>query len=187
MRVRLVATGALLAGALLGGCQSTVNGNPQGSGANPTEPAFPTSQPSRTTSAPPTTSPPTQPSVPSSSPAATAPPTAEALPPQDGYVFVTTKSGQTRCQVSTTDVGCEAPFTNAPAVDGAPANGVRMTAGGQLKWILGNLGDIPVVTMDYRTYSAVGWTIVASEDGTRFTNDATRHGMLVAIQGVEAF
>ena len=178
-----MATGALLASALLGGCQSTVDGNPQGSGANPTEPTFPTSQPTRTTSASPTTQPP----VPSSSPAAAAPPTAEALPPQNGYVFVTTKSGQTRCQVSTTEVGCEAPFTDAPVVDGAPANGVRMTAGGQLKWILGNLGDIPVVAMDYRTYSAVGWTIVASEDGTRFTNDATRHGMFVAIQGVEAF
>jgi hypothetical protein len=27
------------------------------------------------------------------------------------------------------------------------------------------LGDIPAVTLDYRTYSAVGWTIVAGEAG----------------------
>lgn len=183
MRMRLTATGAVMIGALLSGCQSTVDGNPQGNGGNPTEPSFPTSQPSRTTPAPSTTQPP----ISSPSPTAAPPPTAEALPPQNGYVFVTTKSGQTRCQVSTTEVGCEAPFTDAPTVDGAPANGVRMTAGGQLTWILGNLGDIPVVTMDYRTYAAVGWTIVATEDGTRFTNDGTRHGMFVAIQGVEAF
>ena len=83
--------------------------------------------------------------------------------------------------------GCEAPFTNSPPVDGTPANGVRVTADGQLKWVLGNLGDIPVVTIDYRTYTAQGWTIVAAEDGTRFTNDATSHGMFVAIGGVDSF
>lgn len=179
-------TGVLMASALLGGCQSTVDGNPQGSAGNPTEPTFPTSQPTRTTSTPSTTQT-TRPTPPAPAPTAAAPPTAEALPPQNGYVFVTTKSGQTRCQVSTTEVGCEAPFTAAPVVDGAPANGVRLTAGGQLTWILGNLGDIPVVTLDYRTYSAVGWTIVAAEDGTRFTNDASKHGMFVSIQRVEAF
>ena len=170
--------GVFAAAALLAGCQSTVDGNPQGNGGNPTEPSFPTSQPSRTTTTTPSPTP---------SPTTTAPPTAEALPPQNGYVFITTKSGQTRCQISATEVGCEAPFTNPPTVGGVPANGVRLTAGGQVEWISGNLGDIPVVTIDYRTYSAVGWTIVATEDGTRFTNDATRHGMSVAIQGVEVF
>jgi hypothetical protein len=72
-------------------------------------------------------------------------------------------------------------------MDGMPANGVRLTADGTLRWIVGNLGDIPVVTLDYRTYQAVGWTIVAGEDGTRFTNDATRHGMVVATSGVQSF
>jgi hypothetical protein len=102
-------------------------------------------------------------------------------------VFIETKSGQTRCQISAASVGCEAQFTNAPQVDGSPANGVEVTADGQLRWIVGNLGDIPVVPIDYRTYSAEGWTIVAAEDGTRFTNDATRHGAFVALQGVSAF
>jgi hypothetical protein len=111
----------------------------------------------------------------------------QTLPPQNGYVFIATKSGKTRCQISATNVGCEAQFANAPQVDGSTASGVEVTADGQLRWILGNLGDIPVVTIDYRTYSAQGWTIVATEDGTRFTNDSTRHGAYIAIQGVEAF
>jgi len=179
MTARLVAVSVLAMGALLSGCQSTVDGNPQGSGPNPTEPTFPTSAPSRTSPTPTTTT--TTTSV------AATPPAAEALPPQNGYVFITTKSGQTRCQISTAEVACEAPFTSSPVVDGAPANGVRVTADGQLKWVLGNLGDIPVVPIDYRTYSAQGWTIVATEDGTRFTNDGTSHGMFVAIGGVEAF
>jgi len=72
-------------------------------------------------------------------------------------------------------------------VDGVPANGVRVTANGVVSWLVGNLGDIPAVTLDYRTYSAVGWTIEAREDGTRFTNDRTGHGMNVAIEGVQEF
>jgi hypothetical protein len=175
--VRLMAVSGLAAAALLAGCQSTVPGAPQPNAQNPTEPTFPTSRPSRSS--------PTSPPSPSSSPSA--PPSAQALPPQNGYVFITTKSGQTRCQINATEVGCEAPFTNPPTVSGVPANGVRLTAGGQLEWISGNLGDIPVVTIDYRTYSALGWTIVSTKDGTRFTNDGTGHGMFVAIQGVEVF
>ena len=72
-------------------------------------------------------------------------------------------------------------------MNGMHANGVRLTANGEVSWLVGNLGDIPVVTLDYRTYSAVGWTIAAGEDGTRFTNDSTRHGMTVTIDGVQAF
>jgi hypothetical protein len=33
----------------------------------------------------------------------------------------------------------------------------------------------------------VGWTIEADEAGTRFTNDRTGHGMVVAVDGVRAF
>jgi hypothetical protein len=43
------------------------------------------------------------------------------------------------------------------------------------------------VTIDYRTYSAVGWTIDATSDGTRFTNQRTKRGMLVSIGKVESF
>jgi hypothetical protein len=35
------------------------------------------------------------------------------------------------------------------------------------------------VTLDYRMYEAVGWTIAATDSGTRFTNDRTAHGMFV--------
>jgi hypothetical protein len=102
-------------------------------------------------------------------------------------VFIETKSGQTRCQVSEDEVGCEAQFANAPTVDGSPANGVRLTANGDEKWILGNLGDIPVVTLDYRVYTALGWTIDAEEGGTKFVNDATGRGMFVSIEHVDVF
>jgi hypothetical protein len=114
-------------------------------------------------------------------------PRAEVLPPQNGYVFIETKSGKTRCQLNEEEVGCEAQFTNSPVLDGGRANGVRLTSQGQITWLVGNLGDIPVVTLDYRMYSAVGWTINADEDGTRFTNDRTGHGMTVSVDSVQAF
>lgn len=180
MMARMMAASLLAAGTLLAGCESTVPGSLAPTAQNPTEPTFPTSRPSRSSS---TTTPPAT----STTPIAAPPPVAEALPPQNGYVFITTKSGQTRCQISATEVDCEAPFTKSPEVDGEPANGVRVTADGQLSWVLGNLGDIPVVPIDYRTYTALGWTIAAGEDGTRFTNERTFHGMFVAIGGVDAF
>ena len=181
MKARLMTASVLAAGALVSGCQTTVPGSPEPNAQNPTEPSFPTSRPTRTTQ---TTSSPAPTPTP---PATAAPQPGVALPPQNGYVFIETKSGKTRCQISVTNVGCESDFTNAPAVDGVPATGVEVTADGQLRWIVGNLGDIPVVTIDYRTYSAQGWTIAAAEDGTRFTNDSTRHGMFITTAKVEVF
>lgn len=178
MTARLVLAGALAAGAVLAGCQSGTSGTPTTSGRSPTEPSFPSSRPStsRPAAAPPRTT------------APVSPPAAAVLPPDDsGYVFIETKSGQTRCQLNQQSVGCEAAFTNAPMQDGVRANGVNLSADGSLQWIVGNLGDIPVVTIDYGTYSAVGWTIVATSDGTRFTNQRTRHGMFVSLEKVEAF
>nr|WP_234811598.1 hypothetical protein [Mycolicibacterium canariasense] len=159
-----------------------INGHPTGApDTDGIEPTVPTPRPSRSTPAPPSTPAP-------SSPAPTAaPPGAETLAPQNGYVFIQTKSGLTRCQVSTAEVGCESQFQNAPEVDGAPANGVRLSADGEVHWVLGNLGDIPAVTLDYKTYQALGWTIAASTEGTRFTNDGTGHGMLVRVEGVDVF
>jgi hypothetical protein len=72
-------------------------------------------------------------------------------------------------------------------MEGTHANGVSVTAAGAVRWVVGNLGDIPVVTLDYRTYSAQGWTVVATTGGTRFTNDRTGHGMFVSIEKVESF
>ena len=181
MRKWQVLACALAASALVAGCGSGIEGKPVTSSAGPAEPSFPTSKPStsRPTAAPPTKTTPSRP---------VSPPAAEVLPPDDsGYVFIETKSGQTRCQIDEQSVGCEALFTNSPLQNGVRANGVNLSAGGDMQWIVGNLGDIPAVTIDYRTYSAVGWTIVATGDGTRFTNQATEHGMFVSVEKVEVF
>ena len=181
MKARPLLAGLLAIAAVIAGCQTGTPGTPVTSPESPTEPSFPTSRPPRPTAGPPKTINPA-PSTP------TAPaPGAEVLPPENGYVFIETKSGKTRCQINEDEVGCEAPFTNSPMQDGLRATGVRLTPDGAVEWIVGNLGDIPVVTLDYRTYRALGWTIVATENGTRFTNDSTGHGMVVAIEGVQTF
>jgi hypothetical protein len=174
---------------LVAGCSTTIDGKPVAMpGAGPTEPSFPTPRqspiPPTATVPPPTTSPgaPTTPASP------TAPAGAIPLPPdQNGYVFIETKSGMTRCQINKDSVGCEAPFTNSPMQDGEHANGVNITAGGSVQWVLGNLGAIPTVTIDYNTYNAQGWTIIATAEGTRFTNNRTGHGMFVSIEKVNTF
>lgn len=181
MKARLMVGCLLAAGVLLTGCSSSIEGSPVTSPLSPTEPDFPTARPTRSSPAP--TTAPTPPG-----PSTTAPPAgASPLEPQNGYVFIETKSGKTRCQLSKQEVGCESEFTNAPDIDGLPANGVRLNTDGQISWVLGNLGAIPAVTLDYRTYHALGWTIVASSDGTRFTNDSSGRGMVIAVQGVQTF
>lgn len=181
MKARLVLAGVLAAGALAAGCHTGTRGTPVTSPPAPTEPTFPTSRPStsRPAPTPSSTRPPTVPA---------APPAAQVLPPADsGWVFIETKSGQTRCQLNEQEVDCEAQFTNSPIKNGIQANGVRLTSDGTMEWVVGNLGDIPTVTIDYRPYSAVGWTIDASTDGTRFTNQRTRHGMFVSIDKVDSY
>jgi hypothetical protein len=180
MTARWALAAFVLAFAVLTGCQTGTSGTAVLNPTEPTEPSFPTSRPTRPTAAPPKTATPAPPSTPVA-------PGAQVLTPENGYVFIETKSGKTRCQLNTEEVGCEAQFTNAPVLDGTTANGVRVTTSGELSWLVGNLGDIPAVTLDYQTYSAVGWTIEASEDGTRFTNNGTGHGMVIAVEGVQAF
>ncbi|MDQ2625962.1 MAG: hypothetical protein M3Y90_03035 [Actinomycetota bacterium] len=174
---------ALAAALLLAGCSSTVDGNPTAApgGSGPPEPSLRTPRP---TTAPPSTPTPTSP--PPGAPGK--PGDAIALPPdENGYVFIETKSGRTRCQISTRQVDCEAEFTNSPLKSGEHANGVSVSSDGTVQWVLGNLGDIPVVTIDYLTYQAEGWKIDADVEGTRFTNDRTGHGMFVSIDNVETF
>jgi hypothetical protein len=169
------------------GCSSSIEGKPIAlPGAGPVEPTCPTPRPSTSTSAPTESSaPPTSPTTPASP---TAPAGAIPLPPdQNGYVFIETKSGTTRCQINKDSVGCEAPFTNSPLQDGEHANGVNLTADGTVQWVLGNLGAIPTVTIEYKTYEAQGWTIDATAEGTRFTNNQTGHGMFVSIDKVNTF
>ena len=149
-------------------------------GAGPTEPSFPKAKPP----------------IPSRAPARPAPPSAAPpvgaipLPPdQNVYVSIETKSGSTPSwSRSTTNCCMPCSSPNSPVQDGERANGVNITASGSVQWVLGNLGDIPTVTIDYRTYDAEGWTIAASESGTRFTNkSSTGHGMFVSVEHVDTF
>lgn len=176
VKAGLAAALLVTAGLAAAGCSSTIDGAATCPGCGPGgEPSFPTSRP---TAAPPTTT--TTPSGPSAG--------GETLAPSSsGYVYIETKSGQTRCQINSESVGCESNFTNPPVVNGEPANGVEVTADGTVRWISGNLGAIPTTTIDYSTYHAVGWTIDASSSGTRFTNDGTSHGMFISTGGVEVF
>ena len=168
----------LVTAALAAGCSTTVDGAATCPGCgNGSEPDFTTSRP--TTSAPTPTAPSTK----------TQPPAgAEILAPNaNGYVYIETSSGKTRCQISAGTVGCESEFTDSPVIDGERATGVEVSAGGSNRWVVGNLGAMPTTTIDYATYSAVGWTIEAASSGTRFTNADTGHGMFVSTEGVEFF
>lgn len=174
--MRILATAAwLLTAGLAAGCGSTVDGvaTCPGCGSD-SEPDFPTTRP-------------TTPS--STTPAPTGAPNRPGTlqPNAAGYVYIETRSGLTRCQISADTVGCESDFTDSPSVDGVPANGVEVSASGSNRWVLGNLGAMPTVTIDYDTYHAVGWTIEASSEGTRFSNDDTGHGMFVSTEQVEFF
>jgi hypothetical protein len=179
MRAQVAVAGFVLAAAAIVGCQSSTDGTATREPDSYLEPDMSTPRPTRPSPAPSST--------PAPAPSTPRQPGGEALAPQDGFVFIQTKSGKTRCQLDAQEVGCEAAFTNAPEVDGTPANGVRLSADGELSWVVGNLGAIPAVTLDYQTYSAVGWTIDADENGTRFTNDGTGRGMVISVEGVETF
>lgn len=154
---------ALVTAAALAGCGTTVDGVAicPGCGGG-TAPDFPTTE--------------------------TAVPGSDTLEPNaSGYVYIETKSGVTRCQLSAESVGCESQFSDPPTVDGEPATGVEVSADGANRWVVGNLGAMPTVAIDYSTYRAVGWTIEASADGTRFTNEDTGHGMFVSTGQVDFF
>jgi hypothetical protein len=121
---------------------------------------------------------------------------------------VRTQSGNTRCIVGS-DVVCQylPGFTQAPVEDpincppppgtslhcvtGIHFDLAHVTSAGAFNW---NDGNIPGseftndVVMSYgQTYRMRGWTISSAEDGTRFTNDASGHGMFVSIDNVSAF
>lgn len=174
-----------LATATLAGCSSTVEGVatcPAGC-VGGSEPDFPTARPTVTTPSTPPTTTRTMPT-----PIPKPPAEVEVLPPSaTGYVYIETKSGKTRCQISADTVGCESDFTDPPSINGEPATGVEVSASGGSRWVVGNLGAMPTTSIDYSTYQAVGWTIEAGSGGTRFTNDDTGHGMFISTDGVNFF
>jgi hypothetical protein len=106
---------------------------------------------------------------------------------EDASVAFQTQAGKVFCYVSPADVGCQAPFTNTPIQDGVRTNGVRLGADGTVEYLVGDLGDLPEPALEYSSFSAAGWTIDAAADGTRFTNDATGHGMFVNVDRVETY
>jgi hypothetical protein len=126
-----------------------------------------------------------------------------------GDVPVRTESGKTRCEVGSDVVVCQysAGFPQAPVdppINCSPPPGTYLrctsgihwhlasvTAAGAFRWNDGNIPGTPFVSdvvLNYnQTYAAQGWTIVPTEDGTRFTNDSTCHGMFVNIDNVYSF
>lgn len=124
---------------------------------------------------------------------------------------VRTQSGNTRCEVNPNTVVCQYlpgfaqapvdPPINCPPPPGTyghctgPAHWdlATVTSSGQFRWDEGNIPGGPSamasdLVLNYgHTYNGQGWTIAADEQGTRFTNDATGHGMFVSIDNVSAF
>ena len=113
---------------------------------------------------------------------------AEPLPLNErGYAYFYTKSGNTYCGVDAEEVRCSAQFTNTPVQGSMHANAVRFNADGTVEYLIADADVRPELTLDYKTYSALGWTIDATTDGTWFTNDQTGHGMFVSVEKVEVY
>ncbi len=180
---RVAVAAACLVTAVLAGCSTTVDGVASCPGCgNGTEPDFSTPRPTQ-----PTSPPSTEPSQPATS-TPEQPVGGQTLEPNsNGYVYIETRSGKTRCQISADTVGCESEFTDSPVLEGENANGVEVSASGSNRWVLGNLGAMPTTTIGYGTYQAVGWTITADSTGTTFTNDSSGHGMFVSTERVDFF
>jgi hypothetical protein len=76
------------------------------------------------------------------------------------------------------------------AASSVPPRGMRTADNGTFAWGEGNIGgvDSGEVTLVYgQTYHIKGWTVLPAFDGTRFTNDASGHGVFVSIDRVSPF
>jgi len=113
------------------------------------------------------------------------------------FQYVSTVSGAVRCVISADHVSCERSsaegFPDAPPADSGTGNMniARVDADGSFEWGLANIGSGPdggPLMLQYDLpYQIKGWTVAPSSDGTRYTNDATGHGMFVSIDGVDPF
>lgn len=105
-----------------------------------------------------------------------------------GYLAVATDSGSISCLVQPAWIACETPAANWPLhEDGTPYHSVKCNADGSIEWADGQMGDLPRTTIGDAVYRALGWKIMAVEEGLRFTNDETGHGVYVTTQKVEGF
>jgi len=112
--------------------------------------------------------------------------------------YVSTMSGEVRCGIKATQVACNRTagegFLQAPT-SGKPAGWhwgmATISPDGSFNWVDGNIGGAYInqdITMNYgQSYTYNGWTLLASSDGTRITNNATGHGMFVSIQNTYPF
>jgi hypothetical protein len=120
-----------------------------------------------------------------------------------GVQYVRTQSGAVRCLVLSNDEGhgggpavaCEhgPGFPQAPVSQyGNRFDIAKVDASGNFRWEDGNIGGGGTPQNDLvlsygQTVHSQGWTIAPTSDGTRFTNDASGHGMFVSIENVSSF
>lgn len=101
---------------------------------------------------------------------------------------VNTQTPPMLCEIGSDDaepgigpnVICQGRFVQA----GADEDQAFVTASGQFSYRTANIGvgynHAPFDTLvPEQTYHIQGWTVVADDDGIRFTNDGTGHGMFV--------
>ena len=109
-------------------------------------------------------------------------------PNERGSVYFYTKAQKVFCAVDESSVSCQAKFTNTPLQDGVRTNGVRFTRDGAVDYVIGDADVRPELTLDYTTYRAFGWTIVAADDDSvAFRYNATDHGIYVSIDKVTPY
>jgi hypothetical protein len=102
---------------------------------------------------------------------------------------VTTQTPPMLCEIGSDDatpgvgpnVVCQGTFAQAPAGDDQAV----ITASGQFSYRSANIGvgyDHPPfdVLAVGQTYHIQDWTIVAGDDGIRFTHEGTGHGMFIS-------
>jgi hypothetical protein len=120
----------------------------------------------------------------------TAPPPPIPLTANDrGYVRVEINSGSTGCSINTELVACQTSANNWPVnATGQHFHTASVNTAGEFHWVDADLGALEGrVTLNTQTYTAQGWTIVVTSDGTTFTNGSSGHGMSVSDQSVKSF
>jgi hypothetical protein len=119
-----------------------------------------------------------------------APPSPTPLIANDrGYVRVEINSGSTGCSINSELVACQTSANNWPVnANGQHFHTVSVSTAGEFHWVEADLGALEGrVTLSNQTYTAQGWTIAATADGTTFTNGNSGHGMSVSDQSVRSF
>ena len=120
---------------------------------------------------------------------------------------VRTQSGKVRCEVYADDTGhgggplvvCQRgngePFPQSPlsSQSDEQTNLAVVKGDGSFSWDIGNIAaSAEAMASDHfltygQPYSVKGWTILPGYDGTRYSYDATGHGMFVSLDNVYSF